>query len=95
MAIPYHRARPGLVPAIHTADAPVNVNIKTGKSYSVVVFVTGRTVVIKDETGEIPCGRMFSVQKWVRAPWATPTGVFNGGLQVPASFLELSFWTHS
>ena len=27
-------------------------------------------------------------------PWATPTGVFNGGLQVPASFLELS-WTHS
>ena len=25
-------------------------------------------MVIKDETGEIPCGRMFSVQKWVRAP---------------------------
>ena len=25
-------------------------------------------MVIKDETGEIPCGRMFSVQKWDRAP---------------------------
>ena len=27
-------------------------------------------------------------------PLDYPTGVFNGGLQVPASFLELSFWTH-
>ena len=34
--------------------------------------LTGRTVVIKDETGEIPCGRMFSVQKWVRAPGLPP-----------------------
>ena len=46
---------------------PCNVNIKTGKSYSVVVLVTGRTVVIKDETGEIPWGHTSSVQKWVRA----------------------------
>ena len=44
-------------------------------------------MVIKDETGEIPWGRMFGVQKWVRAP-RLPTGVFNGGLQVPASFLD-------
>ena len=29
-------------------------------------------MVIKDETGEIPWGRMFGVQKWDRAPWATP-----------------------
>ena len=34
--------------------------------------LTGRTVVIKDETGEIPCGRMSSVQKWVRAPGLPP-----------------------
>ena len=32
-----------------------------------MVLVTGRTVVIKDETGEIPWGHMSSVQKWVRA----------------------------
>ena len=32
-----------------------------------MVLVTGRTVVIKDETGEIPWGHTSSVQKWVRA----------------------------
>ena len=34
--------------------------------------LTGRTVVIKDETGEIPWGHMSSVQKWVRAPGLPP-----------------------
>ena len=82
------RARLGLVPSNHTDEGPCNVKIKTGGQLQCrVPSLKGLTVVIKDETGEIPWGRMFGVQKWVRAP-RLPTGVFNGGLQVPASFLD-------
>ena len=57
-------------------------------------------MVIKDETGEIPCGRMSSVQKWVRAPglphclqWC-----LQWFLQVnenQESIKLFSFWTHA
>ena len=46
---------------------PVMSKLKQGGSHSVVPSLKGLTVVIKDETGEIPWGRMFGVQKWVSA----------------------------
>ena len=56
------RARLGLVPSNHTDEGPCNVKIKTGGQLQCrVPSLKGLTVVIKDETGEIPWGRMFGV----------------------------------
>ena len=67
--------------------------------------MTGLTIVIKHETGEIAWGHMPSVQKWVRVLAATPTinclqVVFNGGLKVVFNLSSspafmVTFWTHS
>ena len=51
---------------------------------------TGRTVVIKDETGEIPCKDACLVSKSGSELWATPT-FFSGlqwRLQVPDLILD-------
>ena len=57
---------------------------------------TGRTVVIKDETGEIPCKDACLVSKSGSELWATPT-FFSGlqwRLQVPDLILGLYNFGH-